>query len=92
MTGMESCLYGVAGSVATQIAILYKHYMTRPKLPSRYGKWGFWLVLLGLFIVAGILALAFQPQNPTQAMAIGAVSHTLILNLKHSLHNNKEAT
>lgn len=76
-------LCGFAGSVAIEIAALHQIYQdwtgNTNSLPARYKKVGFWVTRLGLALIAGGLAVAYEIDKPILAVNIGA-SAPLILN------------
>lgn len=78
MTSPEIFLWGFGGSIAVEIASLYRAMMSHPRVPSRYRNPWFWLVRVLLAGVAGGLALAYEIDNRVLAINVGA-SAPLIL-------------
>lgn len=79
MIATDTFLWGVGGSLAVEIVALAHHYQTHPsRLPTRYSKWGFYVVRALLAAVAGGVAVAYQIDRPLLALNIGAATPLII--------------
>jgi len=78
LTPVQMFLWGFGGSIAVEVAMLNQAYLQPRGLPTRYKKFGFWIVRFLLATIAGFLAVGYGVNNPILAANIGA-SAPLIL-------------
>jgi len=82
MSGLETFLWGFAGSVAVEVvAFLSFYYMNPVELPERYGKPGFWTARFILAILAGAIAVGYGIDQRILAFNIGAATPLIITSL-----------
>jgi hypothetical protein len=74
-------LYGLIGSVGTELVAVVAVYQNGRKLPVRYQRTGFWIARGLLMLVAGSLAVAYQAENRMLAVHIGASTQVILWNL-----------
>jgi hypothetical protein len=83
---IEIFLWGLAGSFSVEIVTLYRLFLLqRITIPERYRVPAFWAIRFFLTITAGILAVAYDVQEPLQALCLGAAAPIIIEGLAKGL-------
>jgi hypothetical protein len=74
-------IYGLIGSMGTELVAVVAAYQNGRKLPARYKRTGFWIARGLLMLMAGFLAVAYQVESRTLALHIGASTQLILWNL-----------
>jgi hypothetical protein len=74
-------IYGLIGSVGTELVAVLAAYQHGWELPARYKRTGFWVARGLLMLVAGSLAVAYQVESRALALHIGASTQLILWNL-----------
>ncbi len=69
---------GFIGSLSVELVLLLQHFQDDMPLPRRYSRAGFWVVRVGLAVIAGGLALAYDIDKPVLALHLGAAAPLII--------------
>ena len=78
----EIFIWGFVGSAAIEVvALLGFYYSPRPRLPERYGRFGFWVARFLLALLAGALAVGYEIDQRILAFNIGAATPLIITSL-----------
>jgi len=78
MSILEQFLWAVLGSILPQLVVLDRHFLRRPELPRRFRSRTYLLIRSALAVASGLLAVAFDPTAPLQAIYIGVTAPLLV--------------
>jgi hypothetical protein len=79
MNPLETFFWGFLGSAAVELMTLVGLYSSRRgRLPGRYRKVGFWFTRVGLALVAGALAAAYEIDQRILAFNVGAATPLIV--------------
>jgi hypothetical protein len=70
--------WGIVGSLGIEIVLLASVFdVAEPRWPAKYRHVGFVVVRLALVVFSGLLAVAYNVQNPLLAVNVGAAAPAL---------------
>ena len=79
MSAWETFAWGLLGSAAVEMVTLLGYYSAgATRLPLRYRRVGFWIARSILSVLAGLLAVAYEIDQPILAFNVGAATPLIV--------------
>ena len=78
MTALAQFLWAFLGSTLAVLVALDRHFLRRTELPRRFRSPAYVVARLLLAVAAGLLAIAFDPAAPLQAVYLGVTAPWLV--------------
>src|SRR5689334_14802177 len=83
MTAWEALLWGIGGGVGAEALGLFRlRHDPHRTLPEYLRWWFYWLVTVGMVVIGGVIAVAYQQSgqelSPILSMNVGAASPLIL--------------